>query len=149
MRLVNFAVVEPFEGVLLVSSGTTWDLHGDADFEGLEFSPAADSLTLRWRVGRPRVGQTSAVTNPASRQMLRIVFHGVRLLKMHAPDGEGRSPANEISVHGISYVYPGEKPPSLRVAKGDVDGFNLYFEFTSGRTLEIGAHAAELLTESL
>jgi hypothetical protein len=149
MKLVNFVLGEAFESVQVISAGVTWDLHNSADFEGLEFYPADSCLALHWVVVQapePGSGQNASKEPAAARgSELHLLFRHVRFLRMQVPEHETVSPSNERTVHGISYVRPGDILPNLRAAEGGAEAFNLYFEFISGRTLEIGAESVEFV----
>jgi hypothetical protein len=149
MVLVNFTFAERFESVVLISSGVAWDLHNWASFHRLMFNPADGSLDLHW-VPAP-VSEIvhghgiTAQNSDGSVSEFHLVFRDVQFLRMRGAEKAVAFPENEGTLHGVSFVRPGDTAPSLRIADPAAEEFHLFFKFTSGRTLEIGAGTAEML----
>ena len=113
-----------------------WDLHNQGRFQALVFDRVDGSVEMRWTAGRLGFDEM-----PPDR--VRLVFKNVHLLEMRGTDGSEGALFNDQTLHGASLVLPGEGDPGGRLAPADDSNLRLYFEFTSGRTIEIDAETAE------
>jgi hypothetical protein len=146
MKLLNFSFAERFESVVLMGPDVAWDLHNWANFQGIRFNPASGFLDLRWvpASDSKRDHGTVAVGSDAAVSEFQLVFKDVRFLRMLGPEPTAFA-ENEATLHGASFVRSGDLPPGLRLADSNDEDFHLFLEFTSGRTLEIGAETGEFV----
>jgi hypothetical protein len=147
MRLLNFSFAERFESVVLTGPDIAWDLHNWANFQGIRFNPGNGSLDLQWAPASDskRDNGTVALGSDAPVSEFQLVFKDVRFLRMLGPEGVAAFPENEATLHGASFVRSGDLAPGLRLADSNDEDFHLFLEFTSGRTLEIGAETGEFV----
>ena len=136
MKLLNFELGEPCYTIHLVALGFFWDLHNAGEFLGLRLDAANNSVVMEWNVsGHPSEKYSGC----------RIIFKGLRSIRISPRDAE--LPLSEDScVAAISKVISeSDARLEFRVKEQWADQpFNLWFEFQSGRSVEINAETAEL-----
>jgi hypothetical protein len=140
MKLINFRLDDPTQGIILTAFGLEWDLHNFASFRGLTFECASGVLRLAW--------VAPSVENPwgcPSNKAIgcNLVFRRIEQLIILPTDGSPQF-QEPNTLHGLSKVVP--EPGEFRFRKDwqDFQPFNLLFEFGNGWSIEIDAESAEL-----
>jgi hypothetical protein len=141
MKLINFDLERPFVAISLKGLGHEWDLHNFADFLGLRFDAADNSLSMTWDASSHEGNPWGEPENTA--KGCQLIFCNVTFLQMSGRDNE--IPLSEdLCLSSVSKVIPNTTEYRCRDDWGEGEEFNLLFEFHSERSLEIGAESVEL-----
>jgi len=150
MRFLNFSLSTPSHATVLRGLDNEWDIHNAALFLGIQTVANANTLEMKWAIdysGNP-LGAPATIGNACH---LSLVFRNPSFVLV-LPRNEKLPLEEETCIAGISKVIPVDatnpKTAEYRVrAEWDEhENFNLLFVFQSGRSIEIGADAVELLT---
>jgi hypothetical protein len=124
--------------------GLDWDLHNFADFVGLQLLPENNSAVMRWTV--------SASENPwGSRENkhsgLELRFVGLKYLELSERDSELPMTENSCLASVSKINKDRSKPRKFRTQEpwSTGDEFCLWFQFQSGREIEIDSETVELV----
>lgn len=136
MKLLNFELANSRFPIELEGLEHSWDLHNLAEFHNLVFDPFVNKLVMEWFTGQD-----------IRYSALKLLFENVRSLKI-SPRDEELPPSEDYCLSYVAKVSPGlNKPDEYRVShkSEEDDSFHLFFEFRSGRTIEIDSDTVELV----
>ena len=140
MKLLNFSLLSPVQGITLIGLGCEWDLHNFAKFAGFRFDPVENSLLMEWSVPR--------MDNPwgwfENRAIgCRLKFRNVKWMDISARD-ESMPMSEDVCLFGISKVIPDRTEHRFKSVWLDDEPFHLLLEFQSGRSIEVASDTVEL-----
>jgi hypothetical protein len=136
MKLLNFELASTDYPIELEGLGRSWDLHNQAEFLRAIFDPLANTVVMEWFIG-PGTPYSA----------LKLLFANVKSLRI-SPRDEEMPPTEDYCLSYIAKVAPRSIESHgyrlKREWKRD-DPFHLFFEFHSGRTVEIDSETVQLI----
>jgi len=136
MRLLNFKLANSRHPIELEGLEHSWDLHNQGEFLNLIFDPFANKIVMEWFTGQD-----------VRYSALKLLFNHVRRLEI-SPRDEELPPSEDYCLSYVAKVASRSAKydeSNVNRKSEEEDPFHLFFEFRSGRTIEIDSDTVELV----